>query len=272
MLPVASDGSIGDTRAVDDDPPRPAEGLIVTRAAERFVSRREGITTWHSFSFGDHYDPDNVSFGPLVAFNEELLEPGAGYAVHEHRDLDIVTWVVEGTLAHEDPEGRRVTVANGTVQRLTAGNGVRHSEVNAGGAGESLRLVQLWFRPGADGGTGTPSYETWTLDEEDERFGFTTIAASGTPRRGATLTVPGVRVRVGHLAGGSTVQYGGGARGTRGWRLYVAGGRLDTRELGPLGAGDAVRSIGPAGPGLRLRGLDDAVVLSVELDEVPTGR
>ncbi|MFY9913979.1 MAG: pirin family protein [Nocardioidaceae bacterium] len=257
---------------MDDAPPRQAEGLVVIRSAERFVSRREGITTWHSFSFGDHYDPDNVSFGPLVAFNEELLEPGAGYAVHEHRDLDIVTWVVEGTLAHEDPEGRRVTVTNGTVQRLTAGNGVRHSEVNAGGPGESLRLVQLWFRPGADGDAVTPSYETWTLDEKDDRFGFTTVAASGTPRGSATLSVPGVRVRVGHLVRGSTVQYGTGARGTQAWQLYVAGGRLDSRELGPLGAGDAVRSLGRAGPGLRLLSIDDAVVLTVELDEVPTGR
>lgn len=255
-----------------DDPPRQAEGLTVTHSAERHVSRHDGITTWHSFSFGEHYDPDNVAFGPLVAFNEELFGPGAGYAAHEHRDLDIVTWVLEGTLAHGDSEGRRVTVVNGTVQRLTAGAASWHSEVNAGEAGESLRLVQLWLRAGAEGGAVTPSYQTWTFDEADDRFGFTTIAATGRPLRGATLTVPGVTVRVGHLARGSTVRYGAGAHGRHAWQLYLADGHLDTQEVGPLGAGDAVRSIGPAGPGLRLRSLDDAVVLTVELDELPTGR
>ncbi len=262
---------------MDDEVSRAGERRTVLRSAERLVSQHDGITTRHGFSFGDHYDPDNVAFGPLAACNEEIFQPGAGYAVHEHRDLDIITWVLEGVLAHEDSTGRRVTIVNGTVQRLTAGAGIRHSEVNAGGPGETLRLVQLWLRPGPEGGVDTPSYETWTLGDGDDRFGFTTIAASRTPRRGAALTVSGVTVRVGYLARGSTARYGSGTPGPRAWQLYVATGRLDTRELGPLEAGDSVRSIGPDRPelpprSLDLHSLDDAVVLTVELDERPTDR
>ncbi|QKV97873.1 pirin family protein [Streptomyces sp. NA02950] len=105
-----------------------------------------GIETRHAFSFSGHYDPDNVRFGLLVACNEERLAPGAGFAEHPHRDLEIVTWVVAGELTHEDSTGARTVVRPGDVQRLSAGSGVRHTERNAGA--ESLVFVQMWLVPG----------------------------------------------------------------------------------------------------------------------------
>jgi len=114
-----------------------------------------GVETRHAFSFSGHYDPDNVRFGLLVACNEEHLAPGAGFAEHPHRDLEIVTWVVEGELIHEDSTGHRTVIRPGDVQRLSAGGGVRHSERNESAA--PLTFVQMWLASGAVG--AEPGYE-----------------------------------------------------------------------------------------------------------------
>ncbi|GAA0383018.1 pirin family protein [Streptomyces luteireticuli] len=126
--------------------------IQVRRAAERFLGgdAEAGISTRHAFSFSGFYDPDNVRFGPLSACNEELLAPGAGFAEHPHRDVEIVTWVVEGELVHEDSAGHVEAVRPGDVQWLSAGEGVRHVERN-GGAGP-LRFVQMWLTPLEAGG------------------------------------------------------------------------------------------------------------------------
>lgn len=117
----------------------------VRRAAERFHTVGEGTETWHSFSYGRHYDPDNVGFGPIMAINEERIAQGAGYDEHHHSDADIVTWVLEGVLAHEDSTGQRGHVAPGLAQRLSAGEGVTHAERNASET-EPLRFVQMMLR------------------------------------------------------------------------------------------------------------------------------
>ncbi|GEB51060.1 pirin family protein [Streptomyces cacaoi] len=119
----------------------------VWRAADRYRGGDEaaGIDTRHAFSFSGFYDPDNVRFGLLIACNEERLAPGAGFAPHRHRDVEIVTWVVEGELEHRDDAGNSTLVRPGDVQRLTAGSGVRHSESNAGDG--PLRFVQMWLVP-----------------------------------------------------------------------------------------------------------------------------
>ena len=97
-------------------------------ARERFRTDAEGRTTWHSFSFGAHYDPGNVGFGSLVAHNDELLPPGTGYPDHPHTDLEIVTWVLSGALRHRSTAGSG-SIGPGQVQRLSYGSGVVHSEV-----------------------------------------------------------------------------------------------------------------------------------------------
>jgi redox-sensitive bicupin YhaK (pirin superfamily) len=131
--------------------------LQVWRAADRYRGGdpASGTDTRHAFSFSGFYDPDNVGFGLLVACNEERLEPGAGFAQHPHRDVEIVTWVIEGELEHLDSTGRSTRVTPGDVQRLGAGSGVRHVERNAGEG--PLRFVQMWLVPGAFG--TEPEYE-----------------------------------------------------------------------------------------------------------------
>ncbi|MGI5352242.1 pirin family protein [Streptomyces sp. CA-250714] len=130
---------------------------VVWRAEDRYRGgdQRAGVDTRHAFSFSGFYDPDNVGFGLLVACNEERLAPGAGFGEHPHRDVEIVTWVIEGELEHRDSAGHVTVVRPGDVQRLGAGSGVRHTERNAGEG--PLRFVQMWLVPGAFG--TEPEYE-----------------------------------------------------------------------------------------------------------------
>lgn len=117
--------------------------------AARYRSSQPGIVTRHCFSSGSHYDPDNLGYRDLIGLDEHLLDPGAGFDWHSHRDVLILSWVVEGTLRHEDDTGRTELVAPGTVLRQSMGSGVRHTERNASDS-ESLRLVQLTVRGGPE--------------------------------------------------------------------------------------------------------------------------
>ncbi|HET8717133.1 MAG TPA: pirin family protein [Nocardioidaceae bacterium] len=140
--------------------PVPAPQVEVRRGADRFVTRGEQITAWHSFSFGPHYDPGNVGFGCLRVHNEELVAAGAGYDDHEHRDTEIVTWVLDGALSHVDSTGHRGVLQPGTVQVMSAGDGVVHAERNADPdpGGRPVRFVQMWLAAD-DAGAQTPRYQ-----------------------------------------------------------------------------------------------------------------
>lgn len=133
--------------------------IDVRRAADRYEGADPegadaGIATRHAFSFGQHYDPDNLRFGPVLACNEESLAAGAGFDEHPHSHTEIVTWVVEGELTHRDGTGAATTVRRGDVQHLAAGSGTRHVERNDGPG--PLRFVQMWLAP-LDS-AGDPSY------------------------------------------------------------------------------------------------------------------
>ncbi|MEZ0068182.1 redox-sensitive bicupin YhaK (pirin superfamily) [Streptacidiphilus sp. MAP12-20] len=137
--------------------------LSIRRAGHRYRSEPEpGIVTAHAFSFAAHYDPANTHFGALLACNEETLAPGAGFASHKHRDTEILTWVLEGALAHHDDQGHEAVVRPGQLQYLSAGAGVTHSEANAEGAGEPVRFLQFWLQPGSFG--TEPAYELKDVD------------------------------------------------------------------------------------------------------------
>jgi redox-sensitive bicupin YhaK (pirin superfamily) len=131
--------------------------MDVRRADERYPGgdAAAGIESRHAFSFGPHYDPDNLRFGSLIACNEERLAPGAGFDEHPHSHTEIVTWVVEGELTHRDTAGHETVVRAGDVQRLSAAGGVRHVERNDGPL--PLTFVQMWLAPREPG--GDPAYE-----------------------------------------------------------------------------------------------------------------
>jgi len=131
--------------------------MDVRRAADRYGGGdpAAGIESLHAFSFGPHYDPDNLRFGAVIACNEERLAPGAGFDEHPHSHTEIVTWVVEGELTHRDTAGHESLVRPGDVQRLSSAGGVRHVERNDGDT--PLRFVQMWLAPLEPG--GDPAYE-----------------------------------------------------------------------------------------------------------------
>jgi quercetin 2,3-dioxygenase len=116
------------------------------RSADRARSRTEWLDSRHSLAFGSHYDPENTRFGVLLAHNEDLLQPGPGYPVHLHRDVEILTWVLAGSLRHRDEAGESTLVAAGQLHHVSAGSGIRHSESSASDD-HPVRLVQMWLSP-----------------------------------------------------------------------------------------------------------------------------
>ncbi|MBT2413362.1 pirin family protein [Streptomyces sp. ISL-12] len=199
--------------------------MDVRRADERYPGGdpAAGIESRHAFSFGPHYDPDNLRFGALIACNEERLAPGAGFDEHPHSHTEIVTWVVEGELTHRDSTGRETVVRAGDVQRLSAAGGVRHVERNDGP--RPLTFVQMWLAPREPG--GTPSYE------------IVRGIADSTPY---ALPAAGAMLHVRRLTAGERTAVPDGAY----VYVHVVRGTvlLDGAELGP---GDAARVTGAKG-------------------------
>lgn len=216
---------------------------------ERFRSDLPGGTTWHSFSFGPHYDPANTSHGPLLLHDEHVLDPGAGFDPHLHRDVEVVTWVLDGLLVHDGPGGRR-ELGPGSAQRLRAGSGAVHAE-RAGDV--ATRFVQAWLLPDERG--LPPADDALTPEPAELGSGLVPVAGPG----GLELAVAGVGLRVARLAADGSVRTSGAALE----HLFVARGAVQAGEL-TLGAGDCLRSSG-CGP-LSLTALHPAEVLVWEMD------
>ena len=120
--------------------------IDIRRADTRFHTEIDWLDSWHSFSFGNHYDPTNTHHGLLLVLNDDVIAPGGGFGTHPHRDMEIVTWVLDGALEHRDSEGNHGVISPGLAQRMSAGRGIRHSEVNASTT-EPVHLLQMWVPP-----------------------------------------------------------------------------------------------------------------------------
>ncbi|WP_344468417.1 pirin family protein [Kitasatospora kazusensis] len=220
------------------------------RAAERYRSEpAEGIETRHAFSFAGHYDPKNTHFGALLACNEETLAPGAGFDEHKHRDTEILTWVVEGALAHRDGDGHAGVVRPGMLQHLGAGSGVTHTERNVGGAQVPVRFLQLWLQP--DTFDAPPVYGLRRVEPEPDGL---TLLASGLPRHAGSAAL---RLRRSDAAlylvtAGPWEQLPTLPEAPYRYLHLTAGGLGYRTVPGPHGAGhsmspgDSVRATGPA--------------------------
>jgi redox-sensitive bicupin YhaK (pirin superfamily) len=127
----------------------PTAGLVFRPAAERFRSQLDWLDSWHSFSFAGHHDPAWMGFGPLRVINDDTIAPGRGFGMHPHRNMEIVTVMVEGQLNHRDSMGHAEVLRAGEVQHMSAGTGVVHSEINGGE--QPCRLLQIWIEPSSSG-------------------------------------------------------------------------------------------------------------------------
>ena len=214
--------------------------------SQRSSSTAAGRVTRHSFSFGPHYDPANLGFGPLVCHNDDVLDPPAGYADHPHSELEIVTWVLEGALVHTDSTGVRHVVEAGRAQVLSAGTGIRHSEVADTGSGR-CRFVQAWLAP-TDAGT-SPSY---VLGEAPPPGSGLVEVAGGS---GLPIGTTGARLLVARLAAGESVTLPEDPR----QHVFVATGSAGVVEE-VLATGDALRITDEPGHTIRA---DEATELLV---------
>lgn len=133
---------------------------------ERGRTKIDWLESYHSFSFGEYYDSSNIHFGPLRVMNDDIIQAGGGFPTHPHSDMEIVTIVLEGTVAHKDSTGGEGTITVNEIQRMTAGKGIQHSEFNPSHS-EVLRLIQIWFIPNQRG--LKPSYEQKKFSYEEKK-------------------------------------------------------------------------------------------------------
>ncbi|MFF1818683.1 pirin family protein [Kribbella sp. NPDC058245] len=208
--------------------------MEIRRAAERFVTSEDWLESRHSFSFGQYYDPANVGFGFLVAHNDDVVAPGTGFDTHPHQDLEIVTWVLRGALAHRDSLGRSGVVHPGLVQRMTAGSGIQHSEWND--TADPVHYVQMWVRP--DQFDLTPSYAQAAVDLNT---GELIPVTSGLPKHASGTAIPlhqqSAGLSVARLAGSQSVVLPEAPY----LHVFVADGSADLEGMGQLGTADAAR-------------------------------
>ncbi len=148
--------------------------ITVRKSEDRGKTHIDWLDSRHSFSFGEYYDPARESFGPLRVINEDWIRGGAGFPAHPHRDMEIVTYILGGAIAHKDSTGGGGTIRPGEIQRMSAGSGIVHAEFNAS-ATEACHLLQIWIMPSQLG--ITPSYEQKKIDPETVHNRFARIAA-----------------------------------------------------------------------------------------------
>ena len=208
--------------------------MQIIRAEDRFHIESDWLSAYWLFSFDRYYDPNNVTFGPLRVFNHDAVKGGAGFPTHPHREMEIVTYVLDGALRHKDSTGGAGLIRAGEVQRMTAGAGVAHSEFNPSET-ETVRLLQMWVLPERAG--LTPSYEQKQFTIE-QREGALLPIASGQDAPGAVKVHQDVTFYVSRLRAGDRVAHEL-KPGRRGF-FYVIDGEvaLNGEELG---AGDQAR-------------------------------
>jgi redox-sensitive bicupin YhaK (pirin superfamily) len=228
----------------------------IRRGHDRGFADHGWLKSFHTFSFADYFDPEHVEFGPLRVINEDRVQAGAGFGTHGHRDMEIISYVLEGELAHKDSMGNGSTLRPGDVQRMSAGTGVRHSEFNPSPR-EAVHFLQIWIQPAVK--NIEPSYEERRFSAEEKR-GRLRLIVSPDRADGSLLIHQDARVYAGLFTGGERADFAT-ARGRRIY-LHVARGAL-TANGAPLQAGDALRITD--GAPLRLGEPRDAEVLVFDL-------
>ncbi len=219
--------------------------IDIRRADQRFKTRTGWLDSKHSFSFSRHWDPENTHHGLLVVNNDDIVRPGTGFDTHPHRDMEIVTWVLQGSLVHQDSTGHSGIIYPGLAQRMSAGTGIRHSEKNdswrlQGGPTHEkpVHFIQMWVVP--DEPSISPGYEQLEIGDELLRGGLVPVASGRLEHDGQSA----IRIKnryaallASRLDTGGTIQLPDAPF----LHLYVARGTVDLEGVGALMTGDAVR-------------------------------
>ncbi len=218
--------------------------LVDVRRAETRPHTEIGwLDSRHSFSFGHHYDPDNTHHGLLLVSNDDRVAPASGFRTHPHQDMEIVTWVLSGRLEHKDSRGNHGELYPGLAQRMSAGTGIWHSEMNPSDTDE-VHFVQMWVVPDTEG--VVPGYEQRDINGELDKGGLQPIASGQGHDAAISIRQRGAVLWGGRLGPGEKVPVPDG----RHVHLFVARGEVDLEGAGRLAQGDAVRLVQAGTPGV----------------------
>ncbi|MDJ0758540.1 MAG: pirin family protein [Woeseiaceae bacterium] len=230
----------------------------IRHAEDRGLANFGWLDSRHTFSFGHYYDPQHMGFGPLRVINEDRVTPGQGFATHGHSDMEIISYVLDGALEHNDSLGTGSVIRPGDVQRMSAGTGVRHSEYNASKT-DPVHFLQIWVLPEKNG--LEPSYEQKSFSDEDKQ-GRLLLVGSRDGRNGSVTIHQDVDLYSSLLSDGDKVSHSLAA-GRKGW-LQVARGSvvLNGEQLYP---GDGVAIEGPSD--ILIEGSDDAEILLFDMGQ-----
>jgi quercetin 2,3-dioxygenase len=229
--------------------------IEIRKSEDRGLADHGWLRSYHTFSFADYHDPENMGFGHLKVINEDRIQPGTGFGTHGHRDMEIISYVLEGELAHKDNMGNGSTIVPGDVQRMSAGKGVLHSEFNH--ARDVTHFLQIWIEPNVSG--IPPSYEQKHFDAASKK-GTLRLVASPDGREGSVTIHQDAYLYAALLDGGDRVVHK--LQSGRRAYVHVARGRL-TANGQPLEAGDALKAVNTAE--IVLEKAKDAEVLLFDL-------
>jgi quercetin 2,3-dioxygenase len=228
----------------------------IRHARERGVANFDWLNSRHTFSFGHYHDPNHMGFGPLRVINEDRVQPGRGFDTHGHRDMEIISYVLEGALEHKDSMGNGSIIKPGDVQRMTAGNGVQHSEFNHSQE-ELVHFLQIWILPDKEG--LTPGYEQKTFSEA-QKCGALRLVGSRDGRDGSVMIHQDVDLYATCLDKGDEITHEP-VTGRKVW-VQIARGRAEVNGT-VLDAGDGVALANESH--VTLRGVSDAEILLFDM-------
>ena len=214
--------------------------IEIRKADERGIANFGWLDSRHSFSFGSYYDPRHTGFGPLLVINDDRVQPARGFGTHGHRDMEIISYVLEGELAHKDSMGNGSVLRYGDVQRMSAGTGVMHSEFN-NSPNKLVHFLQIWIEPSVQG--IAPGYEEKHFDTDSKR-GRLRLVASPDGAEGSVTIHQDARMYASLLNGDETVSHAL-APGRRAY-LHLIRGTLEVNGT-RLNAGDAAKLEGESG-------------------------
>ena len=211
--------------------------MDIRRSADRFHTKAGWLDSKHSFSFGGHYSPTNTNHGQLLVLNDDRVAGGTGFDTHPHRDMEIVTWVLDGELEHKDSEGNRGVIYPGLAQRMSAGRGIWHSEKNWSDTDE-VHFIQMWVLPDTE--SIDPGYQQLDINDQLAGGGLVPIASGQGHDAAISIQQRDAVLWGGRLGPGENVmvpdaQYG---------HLFVARGSAALESEKTLDTGDAVRLTG----------------------------
>lgn len=230
--------------------------LEIRKSEERGVAEHGWLSSRHTFSFANYYDPRHTGFGPLLVINEDKVQPGQGFGEHGHSDMEIISYVLDGSLEHRDSMGTGSVIRYGNVQRMSAGSGVRHSEFNHSSA-DPVHFLQIWIAPNVQG--IPPSYEEKYFDRASKQ-GQWRLIASPDGRDGSVLVHQNANIYAAILNENDKLEFD--LSPDRCAYVHIARGHVTVNGVA-LQAGDALKLVNESG--IRASDASDAEILLFDL-------